>query len=933
MIIQSENDNRQYKRIVLQNMLEVMIVYDKNTDVSSAALSVGVGNYMDPPNTLGLAHFLEHMLFMGTKKYPDTKYFMEFINKCGGLTNAHTGNEYTSYYYSITNDNFIKSLDIFAQFFIDPLFDKNNIDKEINAVNSEHSKNITNDNWRIRRTLSQMSNQDHPFHKFSTGTIETLSHDNIRNLLIDFYKKHYSANVMKLTVLSNIEIDKMENIVIDIFSHIKNTNYIPPKYNTTPFQFVENDNSNNKIIARKLVKMLPIYDEKLLHIIWDLPPSKKYFMYKPMSYITNLLNHEALECLSEQLKRKNWIYSLLATSYESDISCNLFGLYIKVTDDGFKHIPSIIEYVYIYINKIIENGIEKWRYDEMKKIYHNDFKFLDKVDPINYTVSISENLLFYPYEHALDVIYFFDDYNENVKHLYQKMYSRINKRKSIIIISSKEYYDIAIKKEKFYGIKYMDKTDPTTLGAEFVYPLVEQLNLKLELPKPNHWIPDKLILFETDDHLNSKYPIKLKSKNKNIKLWAKQDNEFNIPNVLAHIIIFTDFIAKNIKNYCTLILFFELTWYIIQSELYYAALANNSLSFSIGIEGYTLKINAYPSLVSKLLNLVIDNLFNPKIDDRSFSFVKNNIIVDASNYIYSSPLSIALDKINENMDSVFYTDKDMLECYKSLNLSDIFGIIDDIKQQCFIDALIIGNINNKIIKDIDSKIFDLVENKKIKNFTPVIKIKDKIPPFVIDIDSKVQNTHENDSAIIMSYQCYSVVKSKDNDWAKKIGILMLIEKFVKERFFNDLRTVQQSGYIVNSYLSIKGGSFDNVYVLNFNVQSSVRSLLSIQNSISDFVNDTYKFIDDMDISIFDEFKKSLISNLTKKYDNIYEQLQSYLRAINSYDYVFDSHEKLALAIKDINRDDVLDIFEDYFIGKYKKLRISKVYSRINKKID
>ena len=283
MIIKSENDNREYKRLVLDNKMEVVLIYDKDTDLSAASLSVAVGSYMDPKNALGLAHFLEHMLFMGTKKYPDTKYFMEYINKNGGLFNAHTANEYTTYFYNIYNTNFVKSLDIFGQFFIHPLFDKGNVDKEMNAVNSEHSKNIVNDGWRLSRLLSHLSKKEHPFNKFGTGTLETLGHDNIREMLIEFFEKYYSSNVMKLVVLSNKPFDEMEKVVNKIFGQVKNKNYIPDKIKITPF--AEPDKEVE--ISTNLVKLVPIIDEDNLFIFWDLPPTLSMTLHRLWSKRTS----------------------------------------------------------------------------------------------------------------------------------------------------------------------------------------------------------------------------------------------------------------------------------------------------------------------------------------------------------------------------------------------------------------------------------------------------------------------------------------------------------------------------------------------------------------------------------------------------------------------------------------------------------------------
>jgi insulysin len=64
-------DDRQYRVIKLENQLEVLLVQDADTDKASAAMDVNVGNFSDPRDMPGLAHCVEHMLFMGTKKVRD----------------------------------------------------------------------------------------------------------------------------------------------------------------------------------------------------------------------------------------------------------------------------------------------------------------------------------------------------------------------------------------------------------------------------------------------------------------------------------------------------------------------------------------------------------------------------------------------------------------------------------------------------------------------------------------------------------------------------------------------------------------------------------------------------------------------------------------------------------------------------------------------
>ena len=100
-IVQSPNDNREYKSFTLPNKLEILLISDPSTDKAAAALDVRVGSGSDPKDYEGLAHFLEHMLFLGTKKYPEAGSYQAYINKHGGSHNAYTSFDNTNYFFDI----------------------------------------------------------------------------------------------------------------------------------------------------------------------------------------------------------------------------------------------------------------------------------------------------------------------------------------------------------------------------------------------------------------------------------------------------------------------------------------------------------------------------------------------------------------------------------------------------------------------------------------------------------------------------------------------------------------------------------------------------------------------------------------------------------------------------------------------------------------
>ena len=98
----SPNDTNQYRHITLSNGLRVLLVHDHTAKKSAAAVAVNVGHFDDPTDRQGLSHFLEHMLFLGTEKYPEVGDFQNYVSQHGGQNNAWTGTEHTCYFFDIS---------------------------------------------------------------------------------------------------------------------------------------------------------------------------------------------------------------------------------------------------------------------------------------------------------------------------------------------------------------------------------------------------------------------------------------------------------------------------------------------------------------------------------------------------------------------------------------------------------------------------------------------------------------------------------------------------------------------------------------------------------------------------------------------------------------------------------------------------------------
>jgi insulysin len=341
-------DTRSYRFLRLPNQLQVMLVSDPAADKAAASMDVAVGHACDPPGSPGLAHFLEHMLFLGTSKYPDEAEYQGFLAQNGGSSNAYTAFENTNYHFEVVPAHLAGALDRFAQFFLAPLFTESATGRELSAIDSENSKNLQSDQWRMAQLSRWMASPDHPQHKFGTGNSSTLVDLparpvslrlapvaggsvaatvsgvcapplRVRDALIAFHAKHYSANAMRLCVLGRQSSDDLEAMVLPLFAPIPNTDRLYPVWGGQPYA---------RSMRRALVS-LPVRQLRLLTVLWPLPPIKSLWRSKPYRYISHLLGHESEGSLLSLLKDKGWVDSLCAGESASASDFAVFELQVR----------------------------------------------------------------------------------------------------------------------------------------------------------------------------------------------------------------------------------------------------------------------------------------------------------------------------------------------------------------------------------------------------------------------------------------------------------------------------------------------------------------------------------------------------------------------------------------------------------------------------
>lgn len=358
-----DTDDREYAIIQLSNSLEVLLVSDIHCDKSAAALDVHVGSLCDPVDVDGLAHFCEHLLFMGTEKYPSENEYSQFLSVHGGHSNAFTSGDHTNFYFDVGSEFLEPALDRFSQFFISPLFLEECSDREMKAVDSEHKKNIQSDSWRNFQILKGLSDPSHPFSRFATGNLETLRDIpkskgiDIRKVLLDFHDKYYSANIMKLVVVGKESIAQLTEWVVEKFSSISNKSIDVPEFPVHPF-------SKDQLL--NIVQIKPVKDIRSISLLFPCADHRKDYKVHPLAYISHLIGHEGAGSILSLLKRKGWAHSLNAgTSGLGSIGFEFFRVFIEVTEDGLDHFEDILVILFQYIEMMKKTGVVSWVYHEV----------------------------------------------------------------------------------------------------------------------------------------------------------------------------------------------------------------------------------------------------------------------------------------------------------------------------------------------------------------------------------------------------------------------------------------------------------------------------------------------------------------------------------------------------------------------------------------
>ncbi|CAN6586428.1 unnamed protein product [Malus baccata var. baccata] len=910
-IVKARTDKREYRRIVLPNSLEALLISDPDTDKCAASMDVNVGAFSDPDGLEGLAHFLEHMLFYASEKYPLEDSYSKYITEHGGRTNAYTASEHTNYYFDVNSDGFEEALDRFAQFFINPLMSADATMREIKAVDSENQKNLLSDGWRMNQLQKHLSAADHPYHKFSTGNWETLEVRpkakglDTRAELNKFYEQYYSANVMHLVIYGKESLDKIQATVEDKFKGIRNIDRSCLRFGGEPCTSEH---------LQILVKTVPIKEGHKLGLAWPIAPEIHHYKEGPCRYLSHLIGHEAEGSLYAVLKTLGWATGLCAGESDSTLDFSFFRVDMDLTDAGHEHMQDIVGLLFKYISLLHQSGVCKWIFDELSAVCETKFHYQDKSQPINYVVSISPNMQKYPPRDWLVKSTLPSNFSPDT---IQMVLNKLSPENVRIFWVSKKFEGHTNMTEPWYGTAYSVEKISGSMIQEWI---VSSPNENLHLPAHNVFIPTDLSL--KNNHEKANCPVLLR-KSPCSTLWYKPDTMFFTPKAYVRIHFTCPHTSESPETEVLTKMFTRLLMDYLNEYAYYAEVAALFYAITQTDSGFQVTLVGYNHKLRILLETVVEKIASFKVKADRFAVIKEMLMKEYQNLKFKQPYEQAM-----NYTALILRDHtspwmEELEALPHLQVEDLAKFVPLMLSRAFLECYTAGNLERNeaesMIQHIEDVFFKgsnpisqpLFPSQHLTN--RVVKL-ERGTNYFYPVEGL--NPSDENSALVHYIQVHR------DDFMLNVK-LQLFALIAKQPAFHQLRSVEQLGYIT---ALVQRNDF-GIRGVQFIIQSTVKDPAHIDLRVEEFLKGFETKLYEMPSDEFKSNVNALIDMKLEKHKNLREEAGFYWTEISDGTLKFDRKESEIAALRQLTQQELIDFFNEHIkVGAPQKRSLSvRVY--------
>lgn len=883
--VKSPNDDNQYRFITLENDLQVLLISDPKTKKAAAALDVRVGSGDNPPGRGGLAHFLEHMLFLGTDKYPDAAEYEEFVTEHAGNRNAYTSLENTNYFFDINEAFLPEALDRFGQFFIAPRFDAQYVEREKNAVEAEYQLGLKSDGRRGLDVVQEIMNPDHPFSQFTVGSLDTLADrpdSKVRDDLLDFYAKHYSANQMKLAVLGSQSLDELEALVRPIFSAIPNksfeyTDIEEPLFPSLPL----------------LVQVQPQATLRQLQIGFPIADYRSAYKAKPLSYLGNLVGHEGKGSLLSSLKAEGLAEALGAGSGLAWRGGSLFSVSVTLTEAGAQNYERVLQLVFAYMDMLRKEGSKKWLYEEQAQLADLGFRFRSSPEPMGYVSALVSGMQVYDPQDVLRGPSLMREYKEA---MFEELMSALVPENALVTFSDKLAKTDTV--SKYYEVPYSAKT---ISAVELANWRSDEGTAALSLPAPNNFIADDVNLITISED-NPAVP-KLALKKTRQSIWFQQDEEFRIPKGATYINFRSSEVGKTARQTAAAVLYTALLKDAVNEFAYPALLAGLSFDLYKHAQGISLRVSGYNDKQAILIEQILTTIEASDFDAKRFANIRKDMIRSLENAVAGRPSSQVIADLRESLLYGEWGEKPLITALEQMDQADLDQYQQSFWRNAEAEAMIFGNYDPDAVTRVSKVLSRLLPDEADI----------KIPPLkVLRLDSQESLQYEvdvpHDDSVVAWY-----LQGAGNSWEDRAAVA-LTAQIMKSGFFQQLRTEQQLGYVASAFawpqLDVPG--------LVMLIQSPTASAADVATAMDKFMGGVERSLDGEQ---FERHKQALLSDILRPDKNLWDRAEFYWQSIAKKQTDFSGRKTLAEAVEGFTRESWSKYHQSVFLEQRHSLQL------------
>jgi len=768
---------RQTAKIRLSNGLEAYLISDPGIEQSAAALAVQVGSWSDPEKYPGMAHFLEHMLFMGTAAYPKEFEYMQYIGDHGGKVNAYTASDRTVYIFSVNNDGFEGALDRFSHFFIDPLFLPSSINRELHAVDQEHAKNVEHDGWRQYMIYKETGNQNHPNAKFSTGNAKTLG-GIPQEAMIQWYNTNYSADRMHLVVLSNRPIDELIQMTVQDFSAVK-------AHPTARASFGGSMTSEQQ--KGKWIYIKPVKDLKLLSLTWEIPNQlAKDQESKAGELLAYILKSGSSNSLLSLLK-KNHLAEAISVSQEQFAPSNkLFSIDIELTDQGIDEIDRVVTYCFEEIARLKKEKLPSYIFDEYQRMEEIKYEYQTRTEAYLFVQQNAHKLVDEAIETYPRKTLLVSQYNQEMISAYLDVLSPENCIYFVLADPSKT--GIApTEKEKWMGAEY---TVRSIDQKKLISWANATPNPQIGLPPPNPFIPENLHLVYNRISDKQEEPTLLQEDDY-AKIFYSDDQRYLSPEVAHLFRIKTPALDGSARSKVMADIYLKAVDDKLFSLLHAAETAGYRVAFREENLGLILSINGYSDKASSLAEDLFAGIQHVRPSKEQFALYKSSLAATYDNAAKELPLLQSFELLGSILFNNSPTSVEKRQALETITYEEFLIFTHSLYQKAYVEGLLYGNLEKEEAKTLWSHIskkfhphgYPLVEQKSRE----ILILPENKGPYMV---SQTTPMLGNAALLVIEQGPYSFEKRASQE---------VLARVLKDGFFDTLRTKQQIAYIAKAW--------------------------------------------------------------------------------------------------------------------------------------